>query len=294
MATSAIGGRKPVAASDTSSAQAPLAAPRAASGPQLNSGPGPTRDGVERVRAADIGAVHGTSKAKLPQLLSDWQRATVQAAIRCAAEQVIAPDVDKALERAVRANPLMSEEDLAQKADDIAAKLMPAAMRQVAPQLEANPAKTISDAVTAFRAELPLWRAKKDILFRIVHTPPAARGDERAIWENGNYAAIVDMYLQKRFGVSHVLVVPKRQVSVPVELTPAELDELAKISAAVAEAFKPFGDGRAGDVWINAPQDLTQPQLHVHVDTGVAQGTPPAALAKVYDSVAGVLKKQLG
>jgi diadenosine tetraphosphate (Ap4A) HIT family hydrolase len=88
-----------------------------------------------------------------------------------------------------------------------------------------------------------------------------ARAREVVLWESPQAMVLVDLFS----AYPKALVVPKQRVMFPTEAPAALLDELARVSAHVSDAFVALGAAESARIWINPPHDLTVRQLHIHV-----------------------------
>jgi len=102
---------------------------------------------------------------------------------------------------------------------------------------------------------------KRDPFTPIAQHDPVARAKEKVLWENPRLMVIVDLFAP----CPKALVVPKKQVTFPVEADQALLKELAQVAAHVSDAFSATTGAPPSGIWINPPQHLMVRQLHVHV-----------------------------
>lgn len=224
--------------------------------------PAAPADDFGRIAAAEVNARFGTTRAKVPDLLGDWKKATVDAAIEDAARATFWPEVEQALADAEQQKGApLNRREAHHIVHVIEQARMPAAIPLVAPAIEKNATtrqQAIDDSLQTYR---PIVAQKKDPFMPLALGDPNARAKERVLWENPRVMVLVDAFCDK----PKALVVPKTPVSFPVDATKKQLDELAKIAAETSAAFAQVKGCKDAEIWVNPPQYLSVKQLHVHV-----------------------------
>ncbi|MBX7114258.1 MAG: hypothetical protein K1X64_07965 [Myxococcaceae bacterium] len=214
----------------------------------------------------------GITKTAVPALLSDWKQATLEATARGLAAKEMQPDLEVFLSGAQtkHGRPLNEEETDAATGtffERNAGLLATLSKKHLGTfgngaQLE----KKVTQAVDAIRPQLQNY---VDPFTPIARGNPKARAKEVMLWENKGAMVLLDIYSDQ----PKALVVPKQQMQFPTDqaATPQTLQELARISAHVSDAFmNSEGVKKPAGIWINAPQDLTVKQMHVHVRPDIA------------------------
>ncbi len=216
--------------------------------------------------AADVKARYGTTKSALPALLDDWRKAVVEASIEELGMAKISPRLDAALQQAeAQAGRPLDDDEQDQVVDPLINQLLPGAMQQVAPMLDGDPSKrqrTIQDALSRHGGRIA---RKRDPFTPVAQGDPAARARETVLWENPHVMVLADRFARS----PKALVVPKKPMSFPTDASPAALKELARVAAAVSDAFGQATKSGPAEIWINPPQHLSVRQLHVHVQPGL-------------------------
>jgi diadenosine tetraphosphate (Ap4A) HIT family hydrolase len=131
-------------------------------------------------------------------------------------------------------------------------------------QLNARPStrsKAISDTVAAMAEKV----AKLDDALSALADPQtpadwAARAATRILWESSSVMVTVDKWKPQE-----MLVIPKRSISFPTELTPMEVTELQRVSKLLSDITEGVADCGPSQISINPPILLGEKHLHVHV-----------------------------
>lgn len=217
---------------------------------------------LESAPETDLRAVFGTSRRSVPELVSDWQAATLEAAVLETARR----SYQEALTQAVLDAEAALGRDLTPRERRTVLTAVDAANFPAAePRARAAVMGTKSRQQETIRqAQLDYARGRgarqRDPFAPLVQGAPASRAEERVLFESPTTLVVVDRFAQ----APKALVIPKRFMTFPTEATGEELRELARVSGAVSRAFSRLS-GAEAEVWINPPQHLTVKRLHVHV-----------------------------
>jgi diadenosine tetraphosphate (Ap4A) HIT family hydrolase len=276
--------RPPAVAAPSTAPSAPGTVP--SSSPSSSSGPGTDVDVFDGVRdmRSRVGAVAvgGATFTAVPALLDDWRQALLQAAAeKRADDEVIAPVLGPALQQAEqqKGEPLTRREGRGLEQDVRTRLQMPwdDAYRVHLADVTKSPAVRQQVERDVLLAERPRIAGLKDPFTPVIGNAPGARDQEIVLWENKNALVLVDTFAPS----PKALVVPRASASLPVDLPKATLDELARLSAHVSDAFLQATGCPAAGIWVNPPQHLTVRQLHVHVLPDVGPYTADGAPARV-------------
>ncbi len=240
-----------------------------------------SRDMRTRVGVAAIQA--GPTTTAQPRLLEQWRQALLEAAAEDRADaEVLAPVRDQALAdaEASKGSPLSRHEarsisravfqqheadyDVAKQHHHRDLTKSPAAMKQ-----------TERDVVLEHR---PRIQQLRDVFSPVAARRPGARDLEIVLWEHPRAMVLVDTFAPS----PKALVVPKRPASLPTDLQPAELDEVAALAAHVSDAFMRATGSQPAGIWVNPPQHITVRQLHVHVLPDLGPYTADDAPARAF------------
>jgi diadenosine tetraphosphate (Ap4A) HIT family hydrolase len=228
-------------------------------------------------------ALSGPTTTAVPKLVDDWRGALLQAAAEGRADdEIIAPALGPALQRAEQhKGEALSRREARGVEHDVRQQLKQPwddAYGVHLADVTKSPAVKRQVERDVLLAERPRIAALKDPFTPVIHNAPGARDNEIVLWENHNAIVLVDTFAPS----PKALVVPKTPASVPTDLSPTTLDELARVAAHVSDAFLRATGCPAAGIWVNPPQHLTVKQLHVHVlpDVGAytADGAPAKAL----------------
>ncbi len=227
-----------------------------------------------KVSAAATG---GITKTAVPALLSDWKQASLEATARGLAAKEMQPDLDVfLLGAATKHGRALNEEEIDAVAEKFfernGGRLASLAKQHLGTFGSGTQLDTVvTQAVDTMRPQVKSYR---DPFTPIAQGNPKARAREVVLWENKEAMVLVDLFIDQ----PKALVVPKQPMQFPTEASPQTLQELARVSAHVSDAFMVSeGAKKPAGIWINAPQDLTVKQMHVHVMPDLA---PWSKLAK--------------
>jgi diadenosine tetraphosphate (Ap4A) HIT family hydrolase len=235
-----------------------------------------TRIGVSAIQA-------GSTTTVVPRLLEGWRQSLLEAAAEDLADaEVLAPVRDQALADAAahKGAPLSRQE--ARSVSRAVRKQHEAAYDDAKQHhhrdLSRSPAvmkQTERDVVLAHR---PRIQQLRDVFTPVATRQPGARDLEIVLWESPRAMVLVDTFAPS----PKALVVPKQPASLPTDLQPTELDELAALSAHVSDAFMRATGSQPAGIWVNPPQHLTVRQLHVHVLPDLGPYTADDAPARAF------------
>lgn len=261
-----------------------------------------TRVGVSAIQA-------GPTTTRQPKLLDDWKVALLEAAAEDLAEaEVIAPVLDKAVAAAeAHKGEGLSRQEFRALHKDVFKQLKgdyDVAKQAHHQDLTKSPATKKQTERDVLLDQRPRVDKLRDVFSAVAQKVPGARDNEIVLWENKNAMVLVDTFAPS----PKALVVPKAQVSLPVDASPVLMDELAVIAAHVSDAFMRAAGSPPAGIWVNPPQHLTVKQMHVHVlpDLGpfTADGAPAKAfledpqfrpqLVAWFDGVAREIEQKLG
>lgn len=109
--------------------------------------------------------------------------------------------------------------------------------------------------------ERPGMERMRDPFMPVARGEPAARAKEKVLWEDAQVMVLVDTF----WSSPKVLVIPKTPCIFPTDASPALMDDMARVCAAVSDAFMEVAGAKPARIWINPPAGITVKQLHVHV-----------------------------
>jgi diadenosine tetraphosphate (Ap4A) HIT family hydrolase len=236
-----------------------------------------------RYRVGVNAVTAGPTTTAIPQLLADWKVAVYEAAaVALADQEVIAPALNKALDKAEghKGEPLTRREErgIEHKVRDSLDKEYGAAFKAHHKDLTKSPSTKAQTERDVVLAERPRVAHLKDPFTPVIQNAPGSRANEIVLWESKNFLVVVDTFADS----PKALVVPKTKVNLPVDAPQGLLDEAALVAAHVSDAFMRATGCKAAGIWINAPQNLTVAQLHVHVLPDVGPYTADGAMAKQF------------
>jgi|CXWL01.1.fsa_nt_gi diadenosine tetraphosphate (Ap4A) HIT family hydrolase len=288
--------------------------PRAPTKPGLKTEPNVrTTEADTKLRAGHVAATTGgATKTAVPALLAQWKKSTVEATAIALAKKELQPELDVALAKAGRN---LNEQEAwgveaaffdrnASRVDTLTKKHL-ASFGQTPAAQEAIVTKAMDD----LKSEITQYR---DPFTPVAQNDAKARAREIVLWENADAMVLVDLFVDR----PKALVVPKQKLMFPTAATTKTLDELGRIAAHVSDAFMASaGAKKPAGIWINAPQDVTLKQLHVHVGPNLPEWasvmkapgmegsraidllrdpTARAAMAPVFKGLSAALVKTLG
>ncbi|MDP2344122.1 MAG: hypothetical protein Q8O67_24405 [Deltaproteobacteria bacterium] len=236
-----------------------------------------------RYRVGVNAVTAGATTTAVPKLLADWKVAVYEAAAEALADiEVIKPALNKALDKAEgkKGEPLTRREErgiehkVREKLDSEYGQAFKAHHKDLT-KSPSTKAQTERDVVLA---ERPRVAQLKDPFTPVINNAPGSRDNEIMLWESKNFMVVVDTFADS----PKALVVPKTKVNLPVDAPQGLLDEAALVAAHVSDAFMRATGCKAAGIWINAPQNLTVAQLHVHVLPDLGPFTADGAMAKQF------------
>ena len=225
----------------------------------------------------------GPTTTAVPKLLADWKVALHEAAAEGRADaEIIEPVLQKALAKAEhnKGAPLTRKEarGVEAKVRDSLERDYQAAFKAHHKDVTKSPSTKAQTERDVVLAERPRVAQLKDPFTPVIQNQPGARANEIVLWESKNFLVVVDTFAD----APKALVVPKAKVNLPVDAPQGLLDEAALVAAHVSDAFMRATGCKAAGIWINAPQNLTVAQLHVHVLPDVGPYTADGAMAKQF------------
>ncbi len=293
MRNNSIGNRPPVATTqpadagkvatvDTKASAAASPAPASTLADQVDKGAHNAAHDM-RYRAGVNAISGGPTTTAVPQLLADWKVAVHEAAAEQRADaEIIDPMLTSALAQAAQAKgDKLTRRERNGIEETVRANLetqYKSAFKAHHHDVTKSPSTKAQTERDVVLAERPRVAQLKDPFTPVIHNLPNARDNEIVLWESKNFVVVVDTWAD----APKALVVPKVPVNLPVDAPAGLLDEAAFVAAHVSDAFMRATGCNASSIWINAPQNLTVAQLHVHVLPDVGNYTQDGAPAKAF------------
>jgi hypothetical protein len=220
-------------------------------------------------------------------LMAGWREDIVIAEAEQRAMRLLEPEVEVAVKTAladlsleaqrVGVTPTEDEVDnvVRQAVSAVYEAKLKATTAPIYAQLAAS-AKTKADVVEKVLQDFAATPKKLyPFLTRVAQGDPAQLGKETVVWQNADFIVVAEPLRTTR--APKVLVVPKRLMTLPTELSPAEQAEIVKIGIAVHHAmgraaakhpdYQQAKFSPAPSLKINPPQWLSQAQIHMHVES---------------------------
>jgi diadenosine tetraphosphate (Ap4A) HIT family hydrolase len=225
----------------------------------------------------------GSTTTAVPKLLDAWKAALYEAAAEDLAEaEVIAPVLDKALQRAeADKGEGLTRQEVRGLSKDVHKQLKgeyQAARDAHHQDLTKSPSSMKRTERDVLMEQRPRVAQLRDVFSAVAQNLPGARDREIVLWENKGVMVVVDTFAPS----PKALVVPKDPMNLPVDAPKGVLDELAYVAAHVSDAFMRGAGSPPAGIWINPPQHLTVSQMHVHVLPDLGQFTQDGAPAKAF------------
>ena len=225
----------------------------------------------------------GPTTTAAPKLLADWKKSLHEAAAEGRADvEVIDPALPMALLAAAqkKGDPLTRKEARVVEAE-VRAELKieyGVAVKAHLNDITKSPSTRAQTERDVVLAERPRVAKLKDPFTAVIQNQPNARDNEIVLWESKNFIVVVDTFAD----APKALVVPKMALNLPVDAPRGLLDEAALVAAHVSDAFMRATGCQAAGIWINAPQNLSVAQMHVHVLPNVGPYTDDGVPAKAF------------
>lgn len=204
----------------------------------------------------------GPATAAGKTLLEDWAAASLEAIAQARAAADLKPKLAAALAaEARRLGRDLSKDEKGSVIVSVKERFLPErtqAHLQPILATQASRARALDDSMRRERARLA---PKPDPFAPLVRGDPKARAKEILLHETPEAMVVADLFARS----PKVLVVPKRAVMFPSEASQGLLDHLASLARAASAAFQKAGAPAPAEVWVNPPNRLSLPRLHVHV-----------------------------
>jgi hypothetical protein len=156
------------------------------------------------VRTGSV-ASSGATQTQVPDLLGDWQKATLEATADMFAREELQPELDTFVENAKDDD---EREQLETKFFEKNEGRLKSLTATHLADLEKSRDRSLQKIVIDLR---PMIASKKDPFTPLANRDPQARSKEKVLWENAKVMVIVDLFAQR----PKALVIPKQPAMFP-------------------------------------------------------------------------------